>query len=235
VGVPRAARAGERALLAAAALAALAYLALWPSAPRPWLAVVKPVPVLCLAAWCWPRSGPRAARLISAGLVVSAVGDVLLVYDRLFLAGVGVFLVAHLCYTGAFLARTRRPRPFRLLPFLAWGAAAFALLGPVLGSLMAPVGVYMLAICVMMWRAAACVGAAGEPRREAWWALAGAVMFGLSDTMLALHRFLTPWPDAPYLVMVLYWTGQAGLARSARPPAGIPSRFQYHHAGPPAA
>jgi uncharacterized membrane protein YhhN len=121
------------------------------------------------------------------------------------------------------------------VPFLLWGAAGFALLAPVLGALVWPVLVYVLAICVMMWRAAARVGATGARRREEWFALCGAVAFGASDTLLALSRFLTPWPDAPYIVMLLYWAGQAGIARSARPAAGIPAGFLYHHAGPPAA
>jgi uncharacterized membrane protein YhhN len=235
-GRARAPRAEDLALLAAGTLAALAYLAtLGPSGLRGWAVVVKPVPVLCLAAWCARRARDRSGRLICAGLLVSAVGDVLLVPPRLFLAGVGAFLVAHLCYIAAFLARTLRPRPLRALPFLAWGGAVFAVLAPVLGSLVVPLGFYMAVICVMMWRAAAAVGAGDTARREEWWALGGAVLFGLSDTLLALHRYLTPWPDAPYLVMVLYWAGQAGLARAARAGAGIPARFQYHHAGPPAA
>jgi uncharacterized membrane protein YhhN len=227
-------RVRDRALLAAAAVAALAYLAGWPSLPRPWLAVLKPVPVLCLAAWCGTGRGGTPARLISAGLVVSAAGDVLLVYPRLFLAGIAAFLVAHLCYTAAFLARTRRWRPLWALPFLAWGAGVYSFLFPVLGALVLPVGVYVLAICVMMWRAAACLGASGRPRKEAW-ALAGAVLFGLSDTILALNRFYQPWPDAPYVIMTLYWAGQAGLARWGRGSTGISAGFQYDRAGSSAA
>lgn len=222
----------HRWLLAAAA-AALAYFALLPSAPPAWLALLKPVPVLCLAAWRWPGAA-RADRLLCAGLVVCAAGDVLLVFPSLFLAGVAVFLLAHLLYTAAFLSRTRRLRLWRALPFLAWGGAAYAFLAPVLGALLLPVGVYVLAICVMMWRAAACVGATGA-RREEWWTLAGALLFGLSDTVLALHRFYAPWPDGPYVIMALYWAGQAGLARSTRVAAGVAAGFQYHHAGPPAA
>lgn len=220
--------------LGAAAVAAATYLALLPWGP-PWLlALVKPVPVLALAAWCRPGADGGSRRLVPAGLVVSAAGDVLLAVDS-FLPGVAVFLAAHLLYTAAFLRRTRRPRLLRLVPFVLWGAAVYTLLVPVLGALVVPVAVYAVALSVMMWRAAATVGSAGAPRREEWWALAGAVLFGASDTLLALHRFLTPWPDGPYLVMVLYWAGQAGIARSARASAGISAGFRYHHAGPPAA
>ena len=220
-------------VLGAGALAALAYLAALSSAPWWLLAALKPLPVLALAAWCWPESGGRD-RLVPAALVVSAAGDVLLALDR-FLAGVAVFLLAHVLYTAVFLTRTRRLAPWRALPFLLWGAAAYAPIAPVLGAHLVPVAVYVVVLCVMMWRAAAAVGHTGEPRREEWWALAGAVLFGASDTLLALYRFVTPWPDVPYAFMLLYWAGQAGLARSVRPSPGIPAGFRYHHAGPPAA
>jgi uncharacterized membrane protein YhhN len=222
-------------LLALGAAAALGYLALLPSAPLAVRVLLKPVPVLCLAAWCWPGRARASTRLVGAGLLASAVGDVLLEVPRMFLPGMAAFLAAHLGYTAAFVIEARRWRVLRAVPFLLWGAAGFALLAPVLGRLVWPVLAYVLAICVMMWRAAARVGATGAPRREEWFALCGAVAFGASDTLLAFSRFMTPWPDAPYLVMLLYWAGQAGIARSARPAAGIPAGFLYHHAGPPAA
>lgn len=223
----------SRALLAVAAVAAIIYFARMSAGPPGLLVALKPVPVLALAAWAWPGAA-RAGRWIAVGLLVCAVGDVLLALDA-FTAGVAAFLVAHLFFVAAFLAQTRRPRLLRALPFLAWGGGAFALLAPVLGRSLWPVAAYMLTICTMMWRAAALPGADGVPPRQAWWALVGAMLFGASDTLLALNRFHTPWPDAPYLVMLTYWAGTAALARSARPPSGNPAMFRYHHAGPPAA
>jgi alkenylglycerophosphocholine hydrolase len=194
---------------------------------------LKPLPVIALAAWAWPQT-PRAARGIPLGLLVCAVGDVLLALD-LFLAGVAVFMAAHLLYIWAFLGLTRRLRPVRAVPFLVWGAGTFALLAPVLGRNLWPVAIYMVVICAMMWRAAALPGAETLAARAGWWALAGALLFGASDTLLALYRFYNPWPDAPVMVMLLYWAGQACLARAAGPPSGISPAFLYHHAGPPAA
>jgi hypothetical protein len=77
-----------------------------------------------------------------------------------------------------------------------------------------PVVVYMLAIGTMMWRAAARLdGGAGRASGGA--ALAGAVMFGMSDTLIAVDRFHAALPAARYAIMALYWAGQAGLAASA--------------------
>ena len=63
----------------------------------------------------------------------------------------------------------------------------------------------------MMWRAAARVRA-GES--AGWIALAGALVFGLSDTLLALHRFHAPIA-LPSAIILTYWAGQLGIALSA--------------------
>ena len=49
------------------------------------------------------------------------------------------------------------------------------------------------------------------------WALVGAVVFAISDSLLAINRFIDPFVGAAYLVMVTYWGGQLCLALSTRP------------------
>jgi uncharacterized membrane protein YhhN len=166
--------------------------------------------VLCLAAWVAAGARSTSAWLVVAGLVVSLVADVLI--ESSFLAGLGAFLIAHVAYIAAFVARAGELRPLLLLPFLAWGVAVLARLWPGLGPLRGPVIVYALAICTMMWRAAATVGRPGG-----WTALAGAVLFAASDTLLALDRFHRPIPNARVSIMALYWSGQLLISLSARP------------------
>jgi uncharacterized membrane protein YhhN len=43
----------------------------------------------------------------------------------------------------------------------------------------------------------------------------GAILFGLSDTLIAIDRFHAPLPGARYAIILLYWAGQAGIAASA--------------------
>jgi uncharacterized membrane protein YhhN len=162
--------------------------------------------------------GPRDAyaRSLAAGLFASAVGDVLLVDGGMFVWGLAAFLVAHLFYLGAFLVDVRRRAAARLLPFLAWGALGFAAIRPGLGTLEAPVVAYIGVLMAMMWRAAARLGFSPRGRESALWGAGGALLFGLSDTLLALDRFRGEVPAARYLVILLYWAGQLGLARSAR-------------------
>lgn len=149
-------------------------------------------------------------RLVAAGLAVSAGADV--VIERSFVAGLAIFLCAHLVYVAAFVADERSLRPLRALPFVVYGAGMYALLRPRLGEMALPVAVYVAAITAMLWRAAARVRP-GE--RSGWYALAGALVFGLSDTLLALHRFRAPVPGAAYAVILTYWAGQLGIAASA--------------------
>jgi uncharacterized membrane protein YhhN len=133
-----------------------------------------------------------------------------------FVAGLAAFLCAHLAYTAAFLREERRLRLVRALPFALWLLAAFAWVRPGLGEMTVPVVAYMLAIGSMMWRAAARWG--DHPGATA--ALLGAILFGLSDTLIAIDRFRAPIPGAPaFAIIVLYWAGQAGIAASALSPS----------------
>jgi uncharacterized membrane protein YhhN len=201
-------------LLVAAVAASLYVIGLWVLPPG-LLMLVKPVPVAILAWLVFTQRPDVYGRRIDVGLALSAVGDLLLATGEHFVAGLLAFLVAHLAYTFALLSDERRLRLERALPFVVWILAARVYLQPNLYSMAGPVTVYMLAIGLMMWRAAARVGRKGAPTPAEWSGLAGAVLFGLSDTILAVNRFRTPLPFADVLVMVLYWAGQYGIARSA--------------------
>jgi len=63
-----------------------------------------------------------------------------------------------------------------------------------------------------MWRAAARVGHSGRSRRDGWLALLGAILFGMSDTLIGLDRFHAPIPGVRYPIILLYWAGQLGIS-----------------------
>jgi alkenylglycerophosphocholine hydrolase len=176
-----------------------------------WL-MVKPLPVLALALWTATRRG-KYARLLTAGLVVSAIADEAIEWS--FMAGLGLFLLAHLVYVAAFLTGRPPLRPLRLVPVLAFLAVAYSAVAPGLGSLRGEVIAYMVAIGTMVWRAAARVGRNGSSTASEWSACVGAVSFALSDTLLALDRFRAPMAGAHVGILLLYWAGQLGLALSA--------------------
>jgi uncharacterized membrane protein YhhN len=198
----------------AAAAAFLAGIA-FPSAPLRLAA--KPIPVLCLAGWVAMAGRRPAARPVCVGLLLSALGDVLLeASPHLFLPGLLAFLAAHVSYTVGFVRETRRASPLRAVPFAIWGALGYLAMRAGLGALRVPVVVYLFAICVMMWRAAATVGHESPARRGEWLALGGAVLFAASDTLIGLDRFRAPLEGARLAIILLYWLGQLGIAASTR-------------------
>jgi alkenylglycerophosphocholine/alkenylglycerophosphoethanolamine hydrolase len=183
----------------------------------------KPVPVVCLAVWVGAYGRSVSSRAVCAGLLLSALGDALLeASPRLFLAGLLAFLAAHVAYTAGFVRESRRWCIARGLPFALWGVVGYLAMRGGLAELRAPVIVYLTAICVMMWRAAALPGHEGPVRRFEWLALAGAVLFGMSDTLIGLDRFRAPISGARVPIIVLYWLGQVGIAASTvlRPGTG---------------
>lgn len=184
----------------------------------------KPWPVVALAVWVW-RDAPAGPyrRWVTLGLAASLAGDLFLELSprALFVPGLVSFLIAHVLYVIAYAADTRALHAVRAIPAYLYGAIMLVALWPGLGPMTVPVSVYTLVICTMLWRAAARVGAV--PRASAQLALAGAIVFALSDSMIALGRFgghllpediRTGWP-LRVAIMSTYWLGQWGIAASA--------------------
>ncbi|GEL74371.1 hypothetical protein MVI01_61550 [Myxococcus virescens] len=178
----------------------------------------KALPMLCLLLWQWPPLG-RYGRWIFAGLALSLLGDVLLdVGPGLFLPGLGAFLLAHVSYVAAYVTVSRQPRWGRALPFVFLAVGASAFLWPHLGEMALPVTAYVAVICAMTWRAWAMLGSPGLSRRAQGFALAGALLFAVSDGLLALKLFVRPLPGSGYAIMLCYWAAQWCIAVSAREP-----------------
>ena len=181
-----------------------------------WLNVVlKPLPVLAL--WYLVRrwSEDKSAAFVGFGLGFSALGDVLLKLPfQLFVFGLGAFLIAHLLYIVGFVLRSRALAPVRAIPFVAWCGGMFLWMKPGLGEMLIPVALYVAVIGTMLWRAAALYHSDDPSTR---WVLAGAVIFAMSDSILAVNRFIEPFDAASYLIMVTYWGGQLCLALSTKP------------------
>jgi len=181
-----------------------------------WLAFLsKPVPVLCMLVYvvvAAPRN--RSSWAIVVGLGLSALGDVLLQRPiDFFMGGLVAFLLGHVAYIVGFTLVDRRGSPLRAIVPIGYGVAVCAWLYPHLGDLVIPVAVYMVVICAMLWRAAALVRPGDTAARLA---VIGAALFVLSDTVLAINKFATQLPGAGYVIILLYWAGQLGIALSAK-------------------
>lgn len=144
------------------------------------------------------------ARMLFAGLGLCAVGDALLLAagERPFVAGLAAFLLGHVAYATAF-ARLSAPSPWTAALLAAAGALILRVLWPRLGPMRAPVAVYCVAISVMLWLAL------GTPRLEL---RLGALLFYLSDLLIARDRFVRAEPRNQLVLLPLYFVGQYLIA-----------------------
>ena len=98
--------------------------------------------------------------------------------------------------------------PFALwsavLALAAYGVVILSWLQPYFGELQIPASIYNGIIMVMA--VLALIGRASPI------AVAGALLFVLSDSVLAVRLFAEQWPWAGWVVWISYYLGQAGLA-----------------------
>jgi uncharacterized membrane protein YhhN len=211
------ASAPPRALTALLVLAALACLVGEYLELRPLVYGAKPlatVVVLLIALGAEPPVSVRYRALISAGLVASLAGDVLLMIpgDR-FVAGLASFLVAHLLYIAAFATAAGGVRnPAAALTIGVIAAAMLAFLWPDLGALRVPVTAYIAVIATMGWQAFARWGHSPGAERAA----IGAACFLVSDGALAIARFRGGFAGSTLVVLGTYWLAQWLIARSVQ-------------------
>lgn len=180
--------------------------------------VAKPlatVAVLLLAASARQPVSPRYRGAVTVGLGLSLVGDVLLMLPAdLFAAGLGAFLLAHLCYLAAFLGESRfLARPVALVGYaLVAAALVSAVFGGVPPALRAPVIAYVVVITLMATQAATWM--LQSPSLNAQRAAIGAAWFLVSDATLAIDRFRMDVPYRDVVILGTYYVAQWCIARS---------------------
>ena len=158
--------------------------------------------------------------LLMAALALSLAGDVFLMFPGYFIPGLVAFLLAHLAYI-VLLRQGQRWFPSRraLAATLGVGAAMYAFLwqGGLPPALRAPVAAYVVVIALM---AAQAIGRATVLRdRAAIGVAVGAGFFMLSDSLLAINKFVTPLPMAQAWVLGTYYAAQLLIVHHLRPGA----------------
>jgi uncharacterized membrane protein YhhN len=160
------------------------------------------------------QSGLRGSQrtLILAAIIFSCLGDTILLFENMFVFGLGSFLIAHVCYISAFIQDnqgwifTKKDRWFWVIPVAVYGIAFMSYLLPHLGAMTVPVSVYSIAIITMFltvinrWKSVS--------YNSFWWVLIGAIFFCLSDSLLAINLFVNPFPLSGYLIITTYAVGQ---------------------------
>lgn len=191
---------------------ALTYIAFLWSRPYPLDFMVKSIPIFCLAILTFVLvPGPRG-KLMTSGFLFSGAGDVILAINQgqYFVYGLSAFLVAHIFYIIAFLSggmiKMTLVRKAAAAAMVVYGSTLGVVMLPGLGEMTFPVLIYLAVILVM--GVSAC--AAGTNHGLI---IAGAALFIVSDSLIAINKFLTPIPAASLFIMTTYYAGQFLICR----------------------
>ncbi len=185
--------------------------------------VCKPLTMLIAMAWVYLRASQvraleRFDLLLLAALAASMAGDVFLMLPGgYFIPGLASFLVAHLFYIALFRQGISWfPSTRALLLTMGVGAAMYAW---VWGGLTDPVlkvavAAYVAIISLMVAQA---IGRATVLREDASKAVAlGACIFMLSDSLIAVNRFVQPLPLVSLWVLTTYYVAQILMVHNAQ-------------------
>ena len=171
----------------------------------------------------------RFDTLLIAALVFSLAGDVFLMLPGdqpvwglpTFILGLGSFLVAHLFYIVLFRqGQAWFPSQRALLLVLGFGAAMYAIVWGGLGDpvLKVAVAAYVTVISLM---AAQAIGRAITLSDSASrWVAAGACVFMVSDSLIAINKFVTPVALSSLWILVTYYAAQMLIVHHAREQQG---------------
>lgn len=154
------------------------------------------------------------SRMILIGLIFSLFGDIFLMLpkDR-FMAGLISFLIAHIFYIIAFKSGIT-PSIMRgaWIPYLVFAILLYARLYAHLGNLKIPVAVYGATLAVMGWLAIEHALTTGNVMHGS--AFIGTFLFIVSDSILAMNRFVSPVKAAPAWILGSYYSAQYLIALS---------------------
>ena len=188
-----------------------------------WTGIAVKAMILPLLIWLYLRFTRgltnRFHAVIVTALFFSWVGDVTLQLtgfnETFFLAGLGCFMAAQLLYTIAFFST---PGPgtvffrkiYLVLPLALYGWGILRLLSEGLGDMSLPVTVYTVVILCMVLAA---INREKKVNRQSFLlVLAGAILFVLSDSMMAINKFTQPFELARIAIMSSYITAQYLIA-----------------------
>ena len=197
----------------------------WISAAKKWhrvRIVTKPLSLTLLILWFTVLGGFQTSGWwIGSGLLFSLAGDIfLLLRRRFFIAGLFAFLMAHICFISGFLQGEITFSWAILFPVTTVVLLGLVAYPRIVGGvrrrlehkrLLIPVVLYMLTITAMLFCAGLTWFRPGWGLPAALTASLGALLFTISDSVLAAGRFLRPIPYSNFLVMFTYHLGQLGI------------------------
>ena len=151
--------------------------------------------------------------LIVGALVFSTLGDVFLLSDAelFFMLGLGSFFIAHILYSWIFSAVLRREFAFKvnlwpLSIILTYLIVFLGYLWASLGELLIPVVAYAFIISTMLFLA--WTWHLSAQKKSTFIILMGALLFVVSDSLLAISLFKSSFYMDHFWVMLTYLAAQ---------------------------
>jgi uncharacterized membrane protein YhhN len=165
--------------------------------------ITKPVlmPILMFIAY---QEGVKNKWLYIA-LFFSLGGDVFLMFSGLnyFLLGLSSFLLAHVFYIVLFFPQAK----FAFLPIVAFGIVTTGYLTFLYPHISVDFRIPVIAYCVVI-TLMGIVAASRKKSTSYWCILAGAILFIISDSLIAYNKFYTTLEHDALLVMTTYGAAQ---------------------------
>ena len=181
--------------------------------------IFKPLIVISLLVYLFIENGhkQKAVTFAIAGLLLSLVGDVLLIFQGqhplFFIGGLVSFLIAHVCYIFYYLrssdtvaVKKLNNKTIFIMLIIIYGIVFFVLLYPKLEALKVPVFLYTTILVVMNIFAFNRYGKVNYKSFKL--IMIGALCFTLSDSLLAINKFLLPLPLAGVWILASYGAAQ---------------------------
>lgn len=150
-------------------------------------------------------------KLMLVAFFFSLMGDSFLMFqgERNFMFGLGAFLITHLFYIFIFIRKRLKMNKIYRFLFLGFAVVMYLILkNKVNESLLIPISFYMITISTMAISAAE-RNANPESYRMV---LMGAILFVISDSLIAINQFVNPIPFSTLLIMGTYVSAQYLIA-----------------------
>ncbi len=194
--------------------------------------VAKPAVMVLLFIWLYLATGLQGAMLyFGLGLLFSMLGDLFLLFNGQgwFLAGLGAFLLAQLCYVVGFNLTPPGTNLFSIITAILvavlasriYRRLAAGLVASGQARLRAPVLAYILVISLMLVSALLTLFRPGWLGLPSLMAAAGAALFFTSDTLLGWKLFIAPMKHSDLMIIISYHLGQLLLI------AGVTLNYLY--------
>jgi uncharacterized membrane protein YhhN len=181
--------------------------------------VCKPLIMVTLGVYYLSSAGEDRSLVVLLAIVFSLAGDTALMFDSIdpiyFMGGLVSFLISHVFYIAAYRQHQDDVAANALqgiqklraaFPIVLAGMGLVAILYPTLGPLKIPVVIYALVLVVMVLNGLFRLGKTNN--KSFGLVFVGALFFMVSDSLLAINKFLDPFPSSGLLVMSTYVTAQ---------------------------